>query len=119
MTRILIVDDEVQVRGLLRRKLEKCGFEVDEAPNGKQAIEKLDAESYDLVISDILMPERDGLEVIIHLRKHQPSVKVIAISAPSNQLFLDSAVALGAVRSLEKPFGLDELVRTIEEVLAQ
>ena len=115
--RILVVDDEPQIRDVLRRKLETCGYEVAEAQNGHEAIRRLDAESFDVVVSDIMMPERDGLEVIMHLRKAQSRVKVIAISAPGNELFLDSARALGAARSLEKPFSLDDLARAVEEVL--
>jgi CheY-like chemotaxis protein len=82
---VLIVDDEEQVRDVLRRKMEQCGFTVSEAHNGKQAIDRLGTEEVDLVISDIMMPERDGLEVIMHLKKTKPEVKVIAISAPGTK----------------------------------
>ena len=109
--------DRVQIRDVLRRKLETCGYEVAEAKNGHEAIRRLDAEPFDVVVSDIMMPERDGLEVIMHLRRARSRVKVIAISAPGNELFLDSARALGAARSLEKPFSLDALARAVEEVL--
>lgn len=114
---ILVVDDEKQVRSLLRRKLEQCGYQVHEASNGREAIETLGQRSFDLVISDIMMPEKDGLEVIMYLRKTRPELKVIAISAPGNQLFLESARALGASRVLEKPFALDDLAVAVDELL--
>jgi len=114
---ILVVDDEQQVRDILRRKMEQCGYRVGEAANGKEAIDKLNADEFDLVISDIMMPERDGLEVIMHLRKTQPEVKVIAISAPGNEVFLNSAKALGAHRVFQKPFSLEEIARAVEELI--
>jgi two-component system response regulator (stage 0 sporulation protein F) len=115
---ILIVDDEPQVRSVLRRKLEHCGYKLQEASNGEEAIRKLRGEEFALVISDIMMPERDGLEVIMFLRKQRPETRVIAISAPGNQLFLDSAKALGAMRVLEKPFRLEEIAAAVGELLS-
>jgi DNA-binding NtrC family response regulator len=116
--RVLIVDDDDQVRDVLRRKMELAGYDVTIAADGNEAIRRLKNDAFDVVVSDIMMPERDGLEVIMYVRKERPSVKVIAISAPSNHLFLDSARALGACASLEKPFPLDDLVRTVERALA-
>ncbi len=114
--RILIVDDEPQIREVLRRKLEKCGYTVEEAIHGKDAIEKLDASAFELVIADIVMPERDGLEVIMYLKKRQPSVKIIAVSAPSNELFLRSASGLGADRVFPKPFQLADIADAVAEL---
>lgn len=115
--RILIVDDEEQVRHVLRSKMEQCGYHTEEAGDGKEAIRKLGATSFDVVIADIVMPEQDGLEVIVHVKKQQPNVQVIAISAPGNQLFLDSARGLGAARAFVKPFELAEIARAVEELL--
>lgn len=115
--RILIVDDEPQVRRLLCARMTLDGHDVDEAANGREAIRKLDGGGYDLVISDILMPENDGLEVILHLRRAGVSLPLIAISAPGNDLFLDSARALGASRVFEKPFSMDELSGAVRELL--
>jgi CheY-like chemotaxis protein len=114
---ILIVDDEPQVRGLLREKMEHCGYRAGVAADGGEAIRMLSGGRFDLVISDIMMPESDGLELIMFLRKHRPNVKIIAMSAPGNRLFLNSALALGAARALEKPFRLDELVEAVETTL--
>jgi len=117
MSFVLIVDDEEQVRDVLRRKMEQCGFTVGEAHNGKEAIDRLGTETVDLVISDIMMPERDGLEVIMHIKKTKPEVKVIAISAPGNEVFLNSAKALGAHRVFQKPFSLEEIATAARELI--
>ncbi len=115
---VLIVDDEPHVRHVLRQKMEQCGCDVDEAADGREAIRKLGERVFDLVIADIVMPEQDGLEVIMFLRKTQPNVKVIAISAPGNELFLTSAKGLGASRVFPKPFELAEIANAAEELLA-
>lgn len=114
---ILIVDDEQQIRQIVRRKMEQCGYIVGEAADGSEAIRRLEQDEFDLVISDILMPERDGLEVIMFIRRNRPQTKVIAISSPGNDVFLKSATALGAQRILHKPFSLEELARTVGELV--
>ncbi len=116
---ILVVDDEPQIRAVLRRKLERCGYDVCEAANGREAIRSLETVPFDLVITDILMPEKDGLDTILFLRKQQPNVKVIAISAPSNDLYLESACAFGASRAFEKPLELNDLAEAVVELLAE
>lgn len=115
---ILIVDDEAPVRDVLKRKLEQCGYDVCEAADGDEAIRALESVPFDLVITDIVMPERDGIETICFLRAKQPDVKVIAISAPSNQLFLESAHGLGAARVFNKPLKLSELAKAVEQLLS-
>jgi CheY-like chemotaxis protein len=114
---ILIVDDEAAVRHVLKRKLEQCGYDVCEAADGNEAIRALEAEPFDLVITDIIMPEKDGIETICFLRAKQPQVKVIAISAPSNQLFLESAEGLGAERIFTKPLKLADLAQAVGQLL--
>lgn len=115
--RILIVDDESQIRHLLRTCMEQRGYETHEAADGRQAIAKLAADAFDLVIADIVMPEQDGLEVIMYLRKQQPNVKIIAISAVGNELFLQSARGLGASYVFTKPFELADIEHAVEELL--
>lgn len=117
MARILVVDDEAQIRDVLCRMMEHCGYSVDQAIHGQDAIQKLGESTYDLVISDILMPERDGLEVIMFLKREQPDVKVIAISAPGNELYLNTARGLGAVRVFSKPFRLKDLAGAVKELI--
>ncbi|TKB79543.1 MAG: response regulator [Nitrospira sp.] len=77
---ILIVEDDAQVRAMLRQMLEVAGFRVREAINGKEAMKSWKADQPDLVITDVLMPEMDGFEVITSLRKLDPQSKVIAIT---------------------------------------
>jgi len=114
---ILVVDDEPQIRDILRRKLEKSGYGVWEAANGQEAIDELRAGKFDLVLADILMPEKDGLEVIMFIQREQPSVKCVAISAPSNKVFLQSAQLLGATRIIEKPFEIQEVENVVRELI--
>jgi CheY-like chemotaxis protein len=117
MTRILIVDDEDRVRSMLKRTLEAEGYSVAEASDGNQALALLEEETFGLVIADILMPVRDGIELIILLRRKMPAVKVIAMSGRSNDFFLEAARELGAVASLAKPFRPSDLLRSVEEAL--
>lgn len=115
--RILVVDDEPQIRDMLRESLTRAGYEVLEAPDGKQAIEMLRKQTFDIVISDILMPEKDGLEVIMYLQRESPMTKCIAMSAPSNRVFLQSAQLLGATRVVEKPFTISDIEAAVRESL--
>ena len=80
MNRILVIDDDAPFRGMLRQVLGREGYEVMEASNGKEGMALFRAEPTDLVISDILMPEQEGLQTIKELRRDFPEVKIIAIS---------------------------------------
>ncbi len=115
--RVLVVDDESPIRSLLRQKMEQCGYDVSDAKDGRDAISQLRQNTFDLVIADIVMPEQDGLEVIMFLKKEQPHVKVIAVSAPGNELYLTSAKGLGAARVFSKPFELADIAGAAEELL--
>lgn len=116
--RILVVDDEPQIRSMLREWLTRVGFEVSEASDGKEAIETLRKELFDVVIADILMPEKDGLEVIMYLQRERPLTKCVAISAASNRVFLQSAQLLGATRVVEKPFTPADIEAAVRDALA-
>lgn len=116
---ILVVDDNEQVREVLRRKLESCGYDVCEAADGKEAMRALQTVPFDLIVTDIMMPEQDGLETICRIRKELPGLKIIAISAPSNETFLNDADRLGAARVFEKPLKLADLATAVEELLAE
>ena len=108
MPSVLVVDDEDQIRQLIRETLEQAGYDVEEAGNGKQGLERYRAKPADLVIMDILMPDQDGLESIMTLRREFPASRVIAITGGSDMIgilnFLDVAKMLGARRTLQKPF---------------
>jgi DNA-binding response OmpR family regulator len=121
MARILIIDDDDQFRGMLRQTLAREGHEVIEARDGGDGVACYRAAPADLVITDILMPEHEGLETIKQLRAEFPAVKIIAISgggAKGTFNFLKPARLLGAQRTLVKPFDLEELRLAIREVLS-
>lgn len=122
MTRILVIDDEARLREALRRMLEKAGYEVIEAENGKIGLQLLHSASVDIVLTDIFMPEIDGIETIRILQHAHPHVKIIAVSGGGHGSSLDAlslAQALGARRTLTKPFERQEILEAVHAVLAQ
>lgn len=121
MPSVLVVDDEDQIRQLIRETMEQAGYEVQEARDGKEGLERYRAKPADLVIMDILMPDQDGLESIMTLRREFPDSKVIAITGGSDMIgilnFLDVAKMLGARRTLHKPFEMKALVEAVSAEL--
>jgi two-component system response regulator (stage 0 sporulation protein F) len=114
MATILVIDDEDAVRTLLRTVLERAGHEVTEAPNGRLGLASYRERPADLVNTDILMPEMNGLDMILELTRALLNVKVIAISgAPDTQNASDAAKLLGA-----RPFGIDALLKIVQYELA-
>jgi CheY-like chemotaxis protein len=116
---VLLVDDHEHVREMLKTALIKHRYTVLEASNGKEAIARFKPAVVDLVITDILMPEEDGLKVIMALKELKPDIKIVAISGggkagPNNYLSL--AKALGADMVVTKPFSVNELIRKIKEM---
>ena len=120
MPRILIIDDEDQIRKMLRQMLERAGYEVDDAPNGKEGIQRFRQQPADLIITDIIMQEKDGIETIMELRREHAKVKIIAISGGGRigaDDYLSMAKGLGAMRTLKKPVERETLLKTIAELL--
>lgn len=115
---ILLVDDEAPVRQLFREVLEEAGYRVREAPEGKTAIEMLEKEAADLMITDLVMPEREGIETIIDVRRRFQSAKIIAISGAFGGRYLHLAKMLGAQQVLQKPVRPPELLAAVRDVLA-
>lgn len=118
--KILIIDDEEEVRALLRKALEKQGYEVEEAADGSQGTRLLSQRPFDLVIVDLFMPKKDGMQTIIDVRQGQPDVKVVAISGgglTGNLELLTHAQTLGAECSFAKPFNLNELLDTVCDLI--
>ncbi len=121
MARILVIDDEDVVRRLLRAALERAGHEVIEASDGRQALRLQRTTPVQLVITDILMPEKDGIEVIMELRREAPGLKVIAMSGGGRfkqTETLDIAEPLGAIATVRKPFDLAAMLETVQKALA-
>ena len=121
MKSILIIDDDIDVRHCIRDILEQSGYDVLEAENGMVGLGKFRQSKTDLVIIDLFMPEKEGIETIIELRKEFPELKILAISGgipgygPDH--FLNIAQKLGADRSLDKPFNMAQLITAVEELI--
>jgi CheY-like chemotaxis protein len=116
MAKILIVDDDEMDRVLLSQVLHGAGHEPLFAPNGKAALRTWRRNPADLVVTDIAMPELNGLELIEELRMEDPWVRIIAISGVSADM-LDTAQHRGAVATLVKPVDVGELLAEIEKAL--
>ena len=118
MPRILIIDDEESIRSVLCSLLEGAGYEVMEAQNGRAGIQQCRRVPVDLVITDIIMPEGEGLETIRELRRLYPGLKIFAMSGAriSKQLdILNIAATFGAIRTFDKPFELMEMLKAVQE----
>lgn len=122
MACILLIDDDHEVRAALKAILESVDHRVVEAPNGVVGLQTLKSEPVQLVITDILMPEKEGVETIIEMRKTRPSMPIIAISgggAVRNLAFLGIAQKLGANRVLTKPVDAEALIQSVDDLLCQ
>lgn len=122
MARVLVIDDDVPTRRMLRQALERAGYEVAEAQEGHEGMQYCQEAHFDVVITDILMPDQEGLETIRELRRNFPEVKIIAISGGGylgTLNFLDVAVRFGAQSTLQKPFSLRQILETIRTLLAE
>ena len=120
MPRILLLDDDDLSRGAVQRMLERSGHAVHSAATGAEALAYYRKEGADLVITDLIMPDIDGLEVIQELRRMEPSVRILAISGGGRvdaEEYLSVAQKFGAVKVLPKPFGGQELRAAVEAAL--
>lgn len=122
MARILVIDDDALLRGALRVALEAAGHEVREAADGDAGLRLQREQAAELVLVDIFMPGRDGLEVIRALRAERPQAKIVAMSGggQTGQIeVLSAAAAFGASRTLLKPFEPRVLLKAIRELLGE
>jgi CheY-like chemotaxis protein len=120
MALILIIDDEPQIRSMLKLMLERDGYEVAEAPDGIEGIRIYRQNPADLIITDLIMPNKDGIGVIIDLKKEFPNVKIIAMSGGGlnkPEGYLKGAKKLGAACTLTKPIDRGEMLRAIKDIL--
>jgi DNA-binding response OmpR family regulator len=131
MTRVIIIDDEEDIRVVLKEILERAGFEVEVASNGSDGLNLLRKKRADLVIVDVIMPGKNGVETAYDIRMEFPNTKIIVISGGGNvapmkyepkaiktTAYLASAAAVGADLTLTKPFNREELVTAVTELTA-
>ncbi len=120
MPRVLIIEDEAELREMIKTTLIRRKYTVMEASNGKEALLHFKPSMTDLVVTDLIMPEEDGLKVIIKLKELKPSLKIIAVSGGGKAGpggYLNLAKALGAHAVISKPFSINDLIFKIEELL--
>lgn len=121
MTRVLIIDDEDLVRSAFRMALERAGFEIMEAAGGRLGVECLVEHGADLVIADLIMPDKDGFETIEEIRNLQPAIPIIVVTGggPAGpQRLMDRAKRMGIGTTLKKPVNRRELLAAVNEALA-
>jgi CheY-like chemotaxis protein len=118
MPRVLVIDDDPQTRYLVGEMLRAAGHEIDVAADGAQAVRSFGTHPSDLILTDIFMPEQEGIETIMQLRKLWPATPIIAMSGnPSGPTMLSIAEKLGARAILTKPFLAKELLAALDKVL--
>jgi CheY-like chemotaxis protein len=116
---ILVVDDDDSIRRMIAAVLEAAGYDVSEAHNGREALQSLARQKTQLVLTELVMPETEGLQLIQELRRAEPHIKIVAIcGSPRADTYFSVARALGARAALHKPLQIEQLLRTIRQVLS-
>lgn len=122
MAKILVVDDNAELLNLLQLAMDRAGHAVYAACDGQQALALADRLEFDLVITDLIMPVVEGVEMIMRLQKRHPRTRIIAMSGGGTRVparnYLGIAQSLGVVRTLVKPFSNDELLESVNHELA-
>jgi len=132
LAKVIVIDDEEDIRIVLKEVFVREGFEVEVASNGNEGLKLLRENGADLVITDIIMPGRDGVETVYDIRMEFPNTKIIVMSGGGNlgpqkyeptaiktTAYLASAAAVGADLTLTKPFDREELVKAAKELIAK
>ena len=122
MNSILIIDDEAPIRSMLRLILEREGYQIIEAPDGIEGISHYREHPTDLIITDLIMPNKDGIGMIIELKKEYPDINIIAMSGGGLNRpdgYLKGAKQLGAKYTLSKPIDREELLRAVKDTLKE
>lgn len=114
---ILVVEDDATVRALITRVLSARGFAVQDVADGRVALDVARAAAFDLVITDLVMPELEGLETIRLLKRERPALEILAVSGAYGGAFLHAAELLGARATLAKPFDADTLLAAVERLV--
>ena len=118
MIRILVVDDEEAIRYLVKRPLEEAGYVVDEAQDGEEALARLRQEHYDVMLLDVVMPNKGGIEVLMDLSNEQPGLKVILVTGRARveaDPFQNLIDKLGVQTVLEKPIDPETILSTVQQ----
>ena len=118
MARILIMDDDAAVRTALKNILHQEGHQILEAVNAAEGAKIYNSATPDLIITDLIMPERDGVEALLELRSQHPDIKTIVISGDAPE-FLPIVEDLGANRTIAKPFKNQDVINAVRELLNQ
>jgi DNA-binding response OmpR family regulator len=113
---VLVVDDDRSIRQLLTRVLDEAGYDVISAADGSEAMVIARHAAFDLVITDLAMPETDGIELIRNFRAEYPGIRIIAISGAFSSEIMEAARLLGAAATLRKPLMADELLNCIRHL---
>lgn len=119
--RILVVDDDDAIRELISLFLQRRGFEVVKARDGREGLKHFREKNFDLVITDLIMPEKEGIEVILEIRAAKRPIRIIAISGGGRvdqNMHLHLALSVGADRVIAKPFMPLDFLKVVDEVLA-
>lgn len=118
MARILVIEDEAELRKVLEKALQSAGHTVTTAPDGYEGMKSYRASPSDVVVTDLFMPNQDGIETMISLKREFPDAKIVAISGNiSAGAMLSVAKRLGALTVLEKPFAIDALLAAVNKAL--
>lgn len=120
MANILIIDDESEVRYAIRAVLEDIGHSVIEAGTGTEGLERFQEGKFDLVICDIIMPDKEGIETIVEIRQIEPDQRIVAISGGGRikkEDYLAVAAAVGATHTISKPFDAETLTEMVGKIL--
>jgi CheY-like chemotaxis protein len=120
MANILIIDDESEGRYAIRAVLEDIGHSVAEAGTGTEGLERFQEGKYDLVICDIIMPDKEGIETIVEIRQIEPDQRIVAISGGGRikkEDYLAVAAAVGATHTISKPFDAETLTEMVTRIL--
>jgi DNA-binding response OmpR family regulator len=118
MPRVLILEDSPDLRQLLQLELQAQGFEVAAASSGDSALELMERAPADVVLTDLFMPDKDGLETILELRARYPGARIVAMSGWESRAGLDYlkvAREIGAERTFRKPFDIGELIAALRQ----
>lgn len=117
--KILLVDDDPSVLNLLELLISSFGYESVCTENGQQAVDLLDSSSFDIVISDVIMPEMDGLELLAHIQKYHPNSDVIMATGHSDTISYTDVIKAGASDFIAKPFSRDELEAKLNRIIRE